>query len=1838
MKKTLCLKLFLFILLLNNNFLYADDIWQTDFSAEIDKGYWGTSSDLSGVLDWSLDISNCTLTDEEDYVMVVSTSGGRLEAKDCDGEAVWTSKSFDISGFTNVSLSVLMAETGSSTNTLKYAKAYYSLDGGAELAFELNAENIGNWGSETATQSNLNGDSLQIVIRVNNPNSGDLVYFDNIVVSGDPIVPESDQLTQIVVSENPIESVLLYSTNNDANSAVSCFSFAIDESSEAIDGLATKINRMIFLNSNPENGMSWENCLGGISLFSDSEEIIPQSISITHDSIVMDFAEEQVNIPDAEKKEFELKAFLNTNNTIVDGETFQLYCKKSEEGFECFSSGSGLKSENDSLLSALHQIEVEAERMIFSEFPTVAIRNQYFSVALNAVDGFNNKDFDADQELTLSLESGSGELLSPLGFQNTFVDGEIHFDSLQYSLPESIQLLATSDSLSSILSDSLLVENTYKTDIEVDSSHYSGSEISSLLTASTDAIEVFRFSVIDSGDDELPTLLQSMRFIGSYSNEANWEESIAEFILKRNGVVIEAGMELEDDQLNLLFADNEEVPSEDTLEYSVFCYLKAGNTSDKEIFQMKIDSLHNGWSISDAGSGLKAMFSNNLVGPEFTFEVLAQKMVFEAYPEVVAFQEEFEMLVQLEDSLGNIDTNFSTEIELSVASGDGDLTSDNLVLASENGYFLWSDLVYGEADNFTIHAECKDFSTILTTNISAVDQDSYIDPISAILASELSSLATSQEEAIPVLNFSIKDQASHDQLPTIISNLKFYNSQTDGSFSWSKHIAGAVLICNNEVIASSSAIEDDYISFSSSKGVLEIENDSEMDLSLAIFFRISQLPDKATFQVKIPQEHGWRTIQNSSSLAEFLDQDITSGILAVSVVESCISFSSYPFQIGNSDEKFALELVASDALNNIATNANGMIQLSLLQGNGDLTIPDSDYVLENGEVKIDSVAYSGDDDFRLLVESDWGRDSILIYVGEDELTINEDFETEGLNNWLNTSDWMYSSYQTINGNYSLKHNLSEEFGTSYISRSLPGFDPSGSAIHWSFIIRNGEWDPTSGNKFAFHVLMDDSTPEMATSDYLVGVNQTGSSDLLSFWNLDEEGNKNVLLESEFNWNENEAVAISLSYHPGGLWSISYNRLGSKENWTFLASIQSEPQGDDKEWFCALGFTFETASRAGNLWFDDLKVEAINTAPFLKSYEIVSADTLLLEYSESLDFLKSSLLKNFNLERTDGEVYSMQIASGEDNKDLVLVLDEELTTGDYLLELLNITDTKGAVQDQESITFGYFAEAKVNDVVINEIMADEDPSAGLPKYEYIELYNTSEFPISVEDWILKVSEKERVLSLDTIAAYGYLILCSNAAAVELSEYGSVLAMNSFPALSNSGDSIEIQSKEKLRIDQITYNDSWYQNDDKSNGGWSIERIDPENTAWQEMNWKASVDELGGTPGALNSIDSENSDNIAPVLLTCSFVAENCIQLVFNEAMASDGIFDLNNYQLTPELVKPVRINQIDEIGKEFQMYFQNDLIVNSQYKLLVSSEVKDLAENSLEITEYSFWVPGIIASGDLIVNEVLFNPYPNGVDFVEIVNISDKVLDISQLKIATRDESYKLTDEIFLSERFLSNMEYLLVTEDSLNIQENYFTSNPDAFIQVKSMPSFADDEGRVVLVSNDEIIDDFSYSEEMHFQLLTDKEGVSLERINPLGETNSDSNWQSAAQTVGFGTPGLQNSVFSDLDVVESEVSLSPKLFSPDNDGIDDRLQINFNLQKDGFLTNVRIYNSIGIEIRRLANNLNLAKEDSLFWDGLTSNQERASIGVYIVYIELFSPEGEVQNYKKTCVLGGKFN
>jgi hypothetical protein len=176
----------------------------------------------------------------------------------------------------------------------------------------------------------------------------------------------------------------------------------------------------------------------------------------------------------------------------------------------------------------------------------------------------------------------------------------------------------------------------------------------------------------------------------------------------------------------------------------------------------------------------------------------------------------------------------------------------------------------------------------------------------------------------------------------------------------------------------------------------------------------------------------------------------------------------------------------------------------------------------------------------------------------------------------------------------------------------------------------------------------------------------------------------------------------------------------------------------------------------------------------------------------------------------------------------------------------------------------------------------------------------------------------------------------------------------------------------------------------------------------------------------------------------------------------------------------------------------------------------------------------------------------------------------------------------------------------------------------------------VYLVYNSEIIDKVSYLDAWHFDLLDVTDGVSLERIDPSGLSSSEYNWHSAAEDIGFGTPGRVNSQYRPV-VSSGEISLSSDIFSPDNDGFQDVLQVSYELTNPGMLGKAQIFDDRGRLVRTIFTNELMGTSGTFTWDGLTDKQVKASIGVYVLVVEVFSTEGGVFFTKqKAITLAGK--
>ncbi len=102
--------------------------------------------------------------------------------------------------------------------------------------------------------------------------------------------------------------------------------------------------------------------------------------------------------------------------------------------------------------------------------------------------------------------------------------------------------------------------------------------------------------------------------------------------------------------------------------------------------------------------------------------------------------------------------------------------------------------------------------------------------------------------------------------------------------------------------------------------------------------------------------------------------------------------------------------------------------------------------------------------------------------------------------------------------------------------------------------------------------------------------------------------------------------------------------------------------------------------------------------------------------------------------------------------------------------------------------------------------------------------------------------------------------------------------------------------------------------------------------------------------------------------------------------------------------------------------------------------------------------------------------------------------------------------------------------------------------------------------------------------------------------------------------------------------TLNPARISPDGDGFEDFLTIDYQLPSTGYVAHVRIFDAAGRLARYLINNERLATMGQIKWDGETDDGRKTPIGIYTILIETVDPDGDSIRQKELCVVAGKLN
>jgi hypothetical protein len=287
----------------------------------------------------------------------------------------------------------------------------------------------------------------------------------------------------------------------------------------------------------------------------------------------------------------------------------------------------------------------------------------------------------------------------------------------------------------------------------------------------------------------------------------------------------------------------------------------------------------------------------------------------------------------------------------------------------------------------------------------------------------------------------------------------------------------------------------------------------------------------------------------------------------------------------------------------------------------------------------------------------------------------------------------------------------------------------------------------------------------------------------------------------------------------------------------------------------------------------------------------------------------------------------------------------------------------------------------------------------------------------------------------------------------------------------------------------------------------------------------------------------------------------------------------------------------------------------------------------------FGLPGTAARGDVVINELLFDPISPAADYLELFNNSNKVFNISDMQIGVVKTSFPNPPDttiktVCTENRQLLPGQYALLTTKPLTIAEQYECSS-DNFVTMESFPSYPNSGATALLLFEGDIIDCMSYTEKSHYPLLAEIKGVSLERVSPSITSDDPENWHSSMSSL-HGTPGYQNSVFIENEDITAEVEIIPPVFSPDGDGFDDVTTINLSDIGNDYTAKIHVFDSRGRPVKTLVNCKNIASQSRFVWNGLDDNGNVVPIGIYVVFVELFDLQGDIKRFKKAVVVAAK--
>ncbi len=654
-----------------------------------------------------------------------------------------------------------------------------------------------------------------------------------------------------------------------------------------------------------------------------------------------------------------------------------------------------------------------------------------------------------------------------------------------------------------------------------------------------------------------------------------------------------------------------------------------------------------------------------------------------------------------------------------------------------------------------------------------------------------------------------------------------------------------------------------------------------------------------------------------------------------------------------------------------------------------------------------------------------------------------------------------------------------------------------------------------------------------------------------------------------------------------------------------------------------------------------EIPSDDTPPFFEELYALDATTLQLVFSEKITASSATNAQNYKI--SPGK--NIQLISARSDS-VTLFLESELTSGDtYEVTATNISDIFGNTLSgaTEEFEFLKIDAARSGDIVINEILYNPDSNG---KADFVEIYNTTSKNFDLSNWAIGDASREATLPQNIqLQANSYLVLTGGDRFA--SSVSNGLDVDNFPSYNNnSGDDVYLKTNNGRIIDSLHYETTW----GGSTAGSSLERKDPLAASNDASNWQTSSASSAG-----NQNISFKEDTSPPNVIFSKVLSNGQIEVRFDEFI-----------QLTPDLTfftgdTPLQIASFD--STQANVIF----LTNGSSKSLKSiadgttitvENLSDVKGNTTSSTEVSVAQP--MQQSNLVINEIMFNPLdeeddnrPDQSEYIELRNTQDYAVSLEGLYLhdaPDEDGDTRNLQPVITTAKWVPAQGKVLIhADDAASFEDSKTASffdlgmpNMQSIMRVdhSSLSLAASGDAIYIADSTGATIDSVFYGKSWHNPNIIDTRGVALERVSPSGPSNDESNWGSSVNARG-GTPNKENSIYQEnaQQPQETGISFTPNPFSPDGDGHEDNLFINYKVDQQDYLIDVHIYDRYGRMVRELADGKQAGLQGQLIWNGRKDDGSQNRIGIYIVVFEAYdSASGNNKSFKKTVVLARKLN